>query len=568
MPPPSPPRPPWRLKPLHLPDLPALLTPDGPLTIGRAASNDVVIADAKFPQVSTHHVRIEARAGVLTVEDLGSTNGTLVNGRPVTRCELSSGDTIQLGKKGPRFVALKTSELAPITGGAGLGATKVMRSPMPRGDGLLARRVALTGDAVPRDFKRTVAVAATFFLIVLIGGGAGFVHLKQRGEEERARLAGVSAQIQRKLERRLREANDRLDRQATFWDDQRSNLEAERDGLLDQLADLERGDEDSSRDVEEIRRQLVETQQYLEMFDPVGIEQKQLAEVSRVRGSVVLIEKRVVYRDKASGSLLHFEQDARRDEPLNLDGRGSPLSLDASTGSGFCVSADGWVITNAHVLEFSERNFPINLADDVDLAPERQLEVVFTDSSDRHPAKVVKVVQRKGIDLALLRIEPFEGMAWIEDLDLERGVPEPGSEVYLFGFPLGHHALQAGDRVIASTFKGILSRFVDPFLQVDAGVYPGNSGGPLTDAQGRVIGVIFSVQNNLDGTTAANIGYAIPIEKLSHVWPPPVETASADAPPGPVPGASSPETTSPATTSPATTSSAATAAPAPGSTSG
>ena len=58
-------------------------------------------------------------------------------------------------------------------------------------------------------------------------------------------------------------------------------------------------------------------------------------------------------------------------------------------------------------------------------------------------------------------------------------------------------------------------------MQVDAGVHPGNSGGPVTNSRGDVIGVVYSVQAMPDHSAVYTIGYAIPIRDASLVWPPP-----------------------------------------------
>ena len=65
-----------------------------PLTIGRSSDNDVPIADSR---VSRHHARLQARRGTLVLTDLGSTNGTRVNGFAVNEVVLGPGDRIQVG---------------------------------------------------------------------------------------------------------------------------------------------------------------------------------------------------------------------------------------------------------------------------------------------------------------------------------------------------------------------------------------------------------------------------------------------------------------------------------------
>ena len=72
-----------------------ILTVDGsPLAIGRAPDNGLVLADTR---VSRHHARLQARSGLLVFADLGSTNGSVVNGVPVDEVVLGPGDRIAIG---------------------------------------------------------------------------------------------------------------------------------------------------------------------------------------------------------------------------------------------------------------------------------------------------------------------------------------------------------------------------------------------------------------------------------------------------------------------------------------
>jgi len=92
-PPPPLPRAGLRVRPPGAPEHTVVL--DGAaLTIGRAADNDLVLADSR---VSRHHARISGRAGRLVLVDLGSTNGTVVNGSRVTEIVLGFGDQLALG---------------------------------------------------------------------------------------------------------------------------------------------------------------------------------------------------------------------------------------------------------------------------------------------------------------------------------------------------------------------------------------------------------------------------------------------------------------------------------------
>lgn len=71
-----------------------LVLDGGPLTIGRAADNDLVLDDRR---VSRHHARLQARRGMLVLTDLGSANGSRVNGVAVSEAALGAGDRIEIG---------------------------------------------------------------------------------------------------------------------------------------------------------------------------------------------------------------------------------------------------------------------------------------------------------------------------------------------------------------------------------------------------------------------------------------------------------------------------------------
>jgi hypothetical protein len=71
-----------------------LVLDGGPLTIGRASDNDLILDDRR---VSRHHARLQARRGMLVLTDLGSANGSRVNGVAVSEAALGAGDRIEIG---------------------------------------------------------------------------------------------------------------------------------------------------------------------------------------------------------------------------------------------------------------------------------------------------------------------------------------------------------------------------------------------------------------------------------------------------------------------------------------
>ena len=349
----------------------------------------------------------------------------------------------------------------------------------------------------------------------------------------------ISALEERQSERERKERRERLERERRIagLEQQATELEgtlelqrSEEARLLERIDELEsqqasreevaRVEEELARtraDLVDARADLVTTREKVDMFDPVNLAQARLSGVSRVRQSIVLIENETRVHERETGRTMHL--DTRGGVPVpNFEGVGEEFVV-GSTGAGFCVDGDGHVLTNQHVID-EPKDMPLELfAQDEKFEVRQTLEVVFSGTKRRIPARVVST-SPSGEDLALLVIEPFEGMPALPEFATAATPPPAGSDIYLFGFPLGNLAVQEGETVIASTFRGILSRNVGGQMQVDAGVHPGNSGGPITDAAGRVVGVVVSVQALPDRTAVYTIGYGIPIARAADLWPP------------------------------------------------
>jgi pSer/pThr/pTyr-binding forkhead associated (FHA) protein len=77
--------------------------------VGRAPDNDIIIGD---PATSGRHCRIEVRNGSYWISDLGSTNGTLVNGEPIIDKQLEHGDVISIGQNTIRFTLAEPRDSA------------------------------------------------------------------------------------------------------------------------------------------------------------------------------------------------------------------------------------------------------------------------------------------------------------------------------------------------------------------------------------------------------------------------------------------------------------------------
>lgn len=147
-----------------------------------------------------------------------------------------------------------------------------------------------------------------------------------------------------------------------------------------------------------------------------------------------------------------------------------------------------------------------------------EVSVIFSGTSQRRIARLVKWATEGENDLALLKIETFKGIPHVDDLKLDIGRPELGSDILILGYPLGRAAIM-GKTIDASVFKSVVSRNRGSYIQVDGAVHPGGSGGPAIDARGRVFGVVVAIQA-VPTRGMSRMGYVLPIDFAKTLWPP------------------------------------------------
>ena len=171
--------------------------------------------------------------------------------------------------------------------------------------------------------------------------------------------------------------------------------------------------------------------------------------------------------------------------------RGFAQIPSTGVGSGIVLTADGYILTNRHVVAGSQ-SLKVELAD-----------------GEQFPATIVKQSDDK--DLALIKIEAT-GLtpAVIGDST----TLQVGQTVIAIGSPLGTFTETVTKGILSATGRTITVQDEETrqpttltgLLQTDAAINPGNSGGPLLDAAGRVVGVNTAVSTNAEG-----LGFAIPI---------------------------------------------------------
>ncbi len=169
-----------------------------------------------------------------------------------------------------------------------------------------------------------------------------------------------------------------------------------------------------------------------------------------------------------------------------------------STGTGFVVSDEGFIVTNAHVVLGARR-------------------ATVTFGEDREIEAEIKGVDLNS-DLAVLKVDPkdhkLESLALGTAKELRVGDP-----VVAIGNPFGlDRTLTTGVvSALARKIQGLNGFTISNVVQTDAAINKGNSGGPLLDAQGRVIGVNSQIQTESGGNVG--IGFAVPVDKLKEVLP-------------------------------------------------
>ena len=161
-----------------------------------------------------------------------------------------------------------------------------------------------------------------------------------------------------------------------------------------------------------------------------------------------------------------------------------------SLGSGFILDAEGYVITNHHVI--------------------RNADEIVVKLSDEHEFEATVVGTDPKTDLALIKIDPKGARlqpAELGDSDALR----VGDWVIAIGNPFGYgHTVTAG--IVSAKGRVIGAGSYDNFIQTDAAINPGNSGGPLFDAKGKVVGI-----NTAIVAGGTGIGFAIPVNMAREV---------------------------------------------------
>ncbi|MDR4514208.1 DegQ family serine endoprotease [Nitrosomonas sp.] len=182
-----------------------------------------------------------------------------------------------------------------------------------------------------------------------------------------------------------------------------------------------------------------------------------------------------------------YEFFRRHMEPFSAPRRSEPRSM----GSGFIISSDGYILTNAHVVESADE-ITVKLND----KREYIAEVIGTD---------------KKTDIALIKIEA-ENLQKVNQGDPEK--LKVGEWVVAIGSPFGfENSVTAG--IVSAKGRSLAQENYVPFIQTDVAINPGNSGGPLFNMHGEVVGINSQIYSRTGGFMG--LSFAIPINVATDI---------------------------------------------------
>lgn len=405
--------------------------------VGRHALSDVRFDAEKDVDASARHAAIVWTGEAYVVRDLGSTNGTFVNGQKISGDRvLADGDVIRCGARGPEVgfhlvqaqaetvmpaMHLPEQAAAPRPGPVAAPAPQRAAPPGPA-PGRARSVTSVLRAQIRREASRVRAVTVVLGMVLV--GAVGLL-LWQGGaaRQERASQQSALDSLGRELVS-LRAAAVAADSEVA---------------RLQRLIEAARGDP---------ARLTILNRQYTQAVTRQrNIATAQSVDYTAIRNA----------NDRAIAIIYVRFSDTTQ----------------MWTGTAFSVSHDGVMITNRHVITNDRGERP------------RDIAVQFSGSTDVHPARLVGVAP--DADLAVVRLEsagPFPAVAGIAPD--AAGVVE-GAPIALIGFPGG-----SGDVAVprATLVTGTVSRIVpDSLLQLDAFSGTGASGSPIFDRDGRVIGV-------------------------------------------------------------------------------
>ncbi len=427
------------------------------VAIGRHPINDLRFDAERDLEVSSRHAELRAVGSKYVLVDLGSTNGTFVNGDRITgEHELHDGDVVTFGEDGPQAEFKVAAELnAP--------ATRLSRpvGPVDEPPRKQARpstdiRIAMAVEKQTGSLKRMVTMLAA---VVIVGAIAAVWVTRKNSAETREQLTALLA------------ANDSLARQL------QSKLE--QTGIAD--ASLAAARSETERIASELRAQQ-------ERGGDVSAYAARMRESQTRTASIAGMDYAAIASANQAALVflvVEFPDSSR------------------STGTGFNILESGLIVTNRHVVQTA------------DGVRAQRIAAAFDGTSGEWKRATVEVVSETD-ELAFLRVTTAGTYPVVAGIARDGSAARVGSPVAILGYPLGTGTAGMNGsintlRPSASLSVGTVSKLVPETMQLDAFAAQGSSGSPVFDSRGFVVGVIYGGATESGG----RIVYAVPTARLA-----------------------------------------------------
>ena len=449
------------------------------IAIGRHPASDVRFDAEKELDVSARHAALLKQGKAWFLRDLGSRNGTLVNGHRITKdLKLDDTDQIRLGANGPTVEFRLVSDATPDAVTAPRPAAGTQPSPV---DAVPSLRDTLGGSSRPtagarpsntqriraevrRQTKglRTLTTILVAMLLVAVGA---FVVVNRRQALAR--------------EREARAMQARIDSVLAASEAAVQSLKGEVAGLADALhrsqAEVQRLNNDlasasasgDARQIEALRARL-----------------NTAADALRTQQIAAQVDYSAIYQDNQDAVAMIYVEFAPGE---------------VFTGTAFAITREGVLITNRHVVAGPDGTRKAT-----------KVGIKFADSDQVFPARVLAIGQDKAADVAVVKVDIRGGNPAIKTFRPSASV-RPGDPVAVIGFPLGVELPtdQRGYRQVARTSltAGTVSKVLDDLVQVDGYGAEGSSGSPIFDGAGNVVAVLYGGQPG----TGGRIVFGVPV---------------------------------------------------------
>jgi len=444
--------------------------------LGRHPLSDVRFDPERDLDVSSRHAAVIRQGATFLVRDLGSTNGTFVNGRQITGdAALNDGDVIAFGQNGPAVefhVSGGDAEAEGVT--ATLRATaerisspreqyQALSPPAPRRSST-AVRIAVEVARQTRQLRLTTKILIGVFAVVLAAFG-WLQWTARRDARELARLQTRADSLSLAAQALLSRFQAEL---ATVRDALRQS-QAEVARLRTELAAM--GSTGDARVVARLRAAL----------DTAEARQRGLA------GAAAVDYRAISQKNQEAVALLVVEYS----------------EAEVFSGTAFAADSQGTLVTNKHVL----------VGEQGDRRP-RRIAVKFSGSKQWFPGRLAGVAD--SADVGVVKVDIRGGTPRVAGFSRDPHSLARGDPVAIIGYPLGEdlpmvHLGQSGVVADPTLTVGTVSKVLSNLVQVDGYGAPGSSGSPIFDREGRVAAILFGGSRESQG----KIIYAVPAAAIT-----------------------------------------------------